>query len=346
VLLFVILAGLLSLLVSIWLDSPGLFGTLLTGPDGKSHAASFVGKLFEHFGVALLIAAFVGVMFESERYSKYFLQRLANTIVKNEYLAKFSASELEGLQKTLVETRFKLDHIDVEQGFYRYFNRLYQYIASPYREGTRATISIKYSHDGDKRVFDIEDSLSFICRKVGDCTKDELKWNAEKDEIIEMGAFKVTVSIPNDAFKAATFADAHPNLTREAVFDGTNQYEELEQYTAGHGYTLSLKKYSGIDRLHVKVQTSYSSSVDRGLSWTMSDPSQGILLTINHPVDLKIQVDKFGVNPDELTEEPKSGVYTLEYDSWLLPDSGFAFHFLRDEEDNDKRTKSIKPPTG
>jgi hypothetical protein len=337
VLLLLILAGFVCLLISISLESRGFISSLL-------EAASFFGKFLEHLGVALLIAAFVGLMLESEEYSKYFLRKVADTIVKSDYLAKLEKKEMESLQKSLVETYFKLDNIDVEQGFYRYFLQLYKYIDSPYREQTRGTVSIQYVPDSNRRIFKIEETISFTCRKVRDCIQKELKWNAEMDELKGMESFSVKVTVPSDIFNSETFKNTYPNLKeKEMVFDSKKENPDLVRYDKGHGYTLNLKKYGGIDGLRVYIETTYLSSVDRGLSWTMSDPSKGVSLIINYPNDLKIQVDKFGINPDELSEPGRQGAYRLEYHSWLLPDSGFAFHFLKAGE-GDKDDAGTTPP--
>jgi hypothetical protein len=326
---WLIVVGIGCLVVSIILDSPGILGTILNSPEQTVHVGSFIAKLFEHFGVAVLIAAVVGLVLESEEYGNYFLGKIANTVVKSDYLAKLSKDELAKLQKDLVQAYYKLENLDAEQGFYKYFRRLYEYIASPYREETRGRVRIEYLPD--KRFFKIEEVISYTCRKVGGCIQDELKWVAEEDEIKEIDSFAATVTIPIDVFKSEDFERTYPNLKdRETIFDSKKNPEQLKKYS-GHGFTLSLKQFSGIDGLRVNVAITYSSPVDRGLSWTMSNPSKKVSLDMKYPDDLRIHVDRFGVNPDELSESHKTGIYTFEYDSWLLPDSGFAFHFLKNE---------------
>src|SRR5262249_51175103 len=162
--------------------------------------------------------------------------------------------------KSLVESYFKLDNIDVEQGFYRYFLNLYEYIAIPYREHARETITIQYQEGSDKTIFKIEDSISYTCRKVRDCIQNELKWNAEKDELKGMDSFRVKVTIPSDTFKSEIFRNNNPHLTeKESVFDCKKidpeaKDPEFAPYYKGHGYTLNLKKYAGIDGLRIHVE--------------------------------------------------------------------------------------------
>ncbi|MFY9557932.1 MAG: hypothetical protein WAV47_24760, partial [Blastocatellia bacterium] len=158
---WLIVIGLVFLGVSIALDSPGIFGTILSGHDQAVHASSFIAKLFEHFGVAILIAALVGLVLESEEYGNYFLGKIASTVVKRDYLAKLSKEELEKLQKDLLQAYYKLENLDTEQGFYRHFRRLYEYIASPYREETRGRVRIEYDDPGKKTFFKIEEAITY-----------------------------------------------------------------------------------------------------------------------------------------------------------------------------------------
>ncbi len=96
----------------------------------------------------------------------------------------------------------------------------------------------------------------------------------------------------------------------------------------GIGFALPLSDYEGVDDLHVKTHISYTMPTNMPFTWTMSHPTKGITGFIVYPKDQELIANLFIVNEDQMNMEDKPGVFTLEHDSWLVPDTGFAFQLI------------------
>src|SRR5262249_54060628 len=106
-----------------------------------------------------------------------------------------------------------LRDIDLETGYYRQFQKLFDDIGRPYRENTTDHMSIRFLEQNgvvDERYFVITDELSYTCRKVGGSIPEEVKWIPDKGE--EIKSFEVTVRIPLEVFESEAFKREHAGL--------------------------------------------------------------------------------------------------------------------------------------
>ena len=51
--------------------------------------------------------------------------------------------------------------------------------------------------------------------------------------------------------------------------------------------------------------------------------------TITYPSDLRLVANFFGMDADEAEVRKNLGSCQVSYDSWLMPDTGFAFQLIR-----------------
>jgi hypothetical protein len=60
----------------------------------------------------------------------------------------------------------------------------------------------------------------------------------------------------------------------------------------------------------------------------MAYPTRGLHLSVKYPEDLNIHLTVFGIDDNDAEKVPdRRGLSMLRYNSWLLPNTGFAFNF-------------------
>lgn len=319
--------------------------TLLMEDAGKGNASVALGlKLMEHMDIALITIGIVGIIVDFPDWQKYFQARVAETIIHRNYLNTLSKPQLIDLQTDTLKAFFGLDDIDRAGSLLEFFHaKMNSYIGSPYRENVNATLSIV--PDGKALTYAVDDIVSYTCRKVGDYIQDEVRWLADKDEIDKLDDFKVQIRVPQNFFQSPEFKTRYPSISMaETIFDmkDTSQ-QRLISAKDGHGYTLALSEFKEIDGLYVKISVRYTVPEGRMITWKMTHPSRNVAGVVRFPSDFKNHVEVFGFNREELNEEHRTGLYTFNYSSWLLPNSGFAFDFRGPDKVGQKSGKPLVP---
>jgi hypothetical protein len=321
-------------------------------------------KLTAEGSLALVSIGAIALLLELPHLSTYFQSKVAKTMREKEYLKTLKDDELETLQEDTLKALWELEELGGEDGLFNYSkSKVTSFVNKPHRENILALLSIKCTPDGS--AYEVEETISYTCRAVKKCIQDALKWTTEKDEIRELQKFKFRLEIPTDLFNDPRFAEAHPLLRRRVEeFDkdeppkaaktenivrkvirtiwpntlekhAENQRPaELKKYEDGEGYTLSLDAYKNIDKLDVRLYLKYVAPVGRSFTWQMTHPSKNVTVIIIFPQQLFLYLDTFGVSSDHLhrdRELDKDSPQILRYNSWLLPESGFVFHFIRRE---------------
>jgi hypothetical protein len=189
-----------------------------------------------------------------------------------------------------------------------------------------------------------------------------ISWTTEKGEIRKLERFRIRLEVPAEIFEDADFKKAHPTIRRAVeVFDKddppkavetmgrkivhaiwlpnikgnseeTSQPSELKKYENGDGYSLSLAAYEDVDKLDVKFYVKYLAPIGRSFTWQMTHPSRNITGLVTFPPELSFHLETFGVSLDHLRKDRDPALDSpqpFRYSSWLLPDSGFVFHFFR-----------------
>jgi hypothetical protein len=318
-------------------------------------------KLTGEGSLAFLSIGAIALLLELPHLSKYFQTKVANTIRGKEYLKTLKPLELEALQADALKALWELEDIGGEDSLYNFAKtKVTGCVAQPYRQNILGRFSIKSTPD--RNAYEVEETISYTCRSIRDCIQDELKWATEPDEILRLDNFRITLEIPNELFKDAVFLEANPVLRNQVEdFDKDEKSEkrnsdsviktiisaiwpssskrqkekkkpaELVEYGKGEGYTLSLKAYQHVDKLDVRLYLRYVAPVGRSFTWQMTHPSKNITGVIVFPPELSFYLETFGVSSDELRWDRKSSTdspQVFKYNSWLLPDSGFVFHFI------------------
>src|SRR2546429_652112 len=78
-----------------------------------------------------------------------------------------SKEELVQLQTQTLKAFFEVEELDREGSLLRYFHRRVQSdIAKPYRQGILTII--KYEMSADPMLFDVDETITYTCKKVGE----------------------------------------------------------------------------------------------------------------------------------------------------------------------------------
>jgi hypothetical protein len=318
-------------------------------------------KILDHLGLAFISLGTIGVFLESRDWSDYFQRKIAKTITQKDYLKTLGKEELVTLQGNTLKAYFELDDVDREGSLLDYCQKqIHGFLGEPYREDTTAFYQV--NHLRGENAYLIEETISYTCRAIKNCIQDEVRWTTEAGEIIKLNEFTIRLEIPENIFKAHGFTDKHPQLKeRVVVFDMKDVSEEekkvtgmfrklsallsgdkkgeepprLESYEGegGTGYILKLKAYQDIDKLRISIKIQYTAPFGRSLTWSMTHPSKKVTGIICFPPNTTFSLDTFGVKPTDLHRERRALSFTLKYDSWLLPRSGFTFHLVGQPED-------------
>jgi hypothetical protein len=288
-------------------------------------------KLLDEIGIALFLLGAVVIMLEFPDWKNYFQQQIVNIIVEQAYLKKMSSEDLIRLQTNALIAFFKTPDIDRNESFLHFFqSRIHKYIGDPYREDVRELISLTYVTGRTDQV-QVEETMSYRCRKVGDRIQDEVKWVEQgltQMRQMELGTHDLEILVPPEAF-TEEFKRAHPNVTKaRTVFKSADTPPTLSSPTAGKGFLYSLKDYEGLDGLHIKTHVKYTMPTNMPFTWTMANPTKGITGTIAYPADLELVTNMFGVTEEDVNRVDKTGVCQIDYDSWLLTDTGFSFQLI------------------
>lgn len=318
--LVLVLLGLLVIFVDLWIDERSTV---------HAHYELLGLKLVDEVGIALLVLGSVAILLEFRDWTDYFQKRIERIIVEQDYLKKMDNAQLIALQTNTLKAFFRTNDIDHKDSFLHFFHsRIHGYIGSPYREDVRDLINISYSAGGKDRL-EVEETISYRCRKVGDKIQDQVKWletGAAQVKQMQLLDHDVEIQVPHETFPK--FKEHHPNIEQRSIFKNTDNPNRLQLRSPGIGFELSLQEYEGVDDLHVKAHIHYTVPTNLPFIWTMSHPTKGITGTITYPVDQDLITNVFGMTEDQVNRVDKPGLYQVDYDSWLLPDTGFSFHLI------------------
>src|SRR6266404_1238654 len=333
--------------------------------------ARFISKTLAEIGLALFSIGGIDLLLEVRFMSDYFQKKIAQTMTQEEYLKKLTMEELERVQADSLKAYWKLEDIDREGTLYDYCkNQVQGFIAKPYRENVKGTYTIE---SVNSETHEVEEILSYACRAIKKRIQPEIKWSTRKGEIGEVKNFSIRLEIPNDIWDEPEFRHSHPKILEPVIAFDTHDITaegecldsafqqfwkefknkrpeiwkeplntkppKLTKTDDGENvvYKLSQNSYEDVDNLRVSLFIKYTVPTGRSLTWQMSHPSKNVSGVINFPKCQNFYLETFGLSKQYLHERDKlsgDSPQTFEYNSWLLPESGFVFHLLPRRDGN------------
>ena len=315
-------------------------------------------QLLGHIGVATLVLGIVGIAVEFKNWTEYFEERLAFTIRKKEFLKTLKKEELMALLEDVFLSYYKVENFDSDS-FLDFFNtKIQDYIGSAFCENVSRTMTlVKPQTDG----WLVKVHFSYRCRKCRkvageDSTiQKDVTWQiAETDIVGKPKVLSVTLKIPTNRQKGFIPPQGFPACKNGKIFltkeDLERIREERKERLKKIGmpeeavdddpnsfcFSLSLESFSDMDGLEVEQQVEYVIPIGRFAAWVLVNPAKGVRAVFNYPDDeFDLLVESFGMDPNNknVVLPPQPGLYSVTYDSWLLPECGLAYSFMPKKRD-------------
>jgi hypothetical protein len=278
-------------------------------PAARSFARASLDLL--QFGATTLMSlGLVGMILDMKGWKEYFENGLINIMLRPDYLKTQSKEKLTEYQIEVFKKYYKREDIDQEGRFLRYcLGHIHKFITEPYREEIRENLLIEQESPDRLRV---SETLRYVCRSGEGGIQEKLAWGAN-EETLKLESLRFEVHPP----------PGHPWNLKKTEWE----VSDLEVSQEGNlpVYWLSLEPFRQVDNLRVKIQASYFVDPKRFSTWRMIVPSRDVEVTIRYPEELRLQFIPFLLDskPDHQKDDP--GFYHTEFDSWIMPWSGFAW---------------------
>jgi hypothetical protein len=331
-----IVAGIVTIVAVVCFERRYLPPEPVTGQSILYSLLPYSTKFLDHLGIAFLSLGVIGVILEIPHLHDYFYGLFVDALTDPRYVQERKKDNNEWIKRQQTKLMAGLFGRDIKMAdlfakdiekpgsfFNYYFDRIQRFIGEPYRDETTGITRIAY--DQNHANFIVTEEISFNCRKLGEEIQKKTSWTAERDELIDMLAFKISVTPPASL---NADRDLKPE-TYEWDFDNPPTDSPLVPVTPSWGFEMPLEKYRGIDGLTVKTEVTYVVALDRAFSWWMPYISKGLKCEIKYPNDLTIFVDRFILDDSIMPDTSTPGECKFTYTDWLLPRNGLAFHFRK-----------------
>ncbi|WP_343725635.1 hypothetical protein [Herbaspirillum huttiense] len=274
----------------------------------------------------LLSLAVIGVILQLKDTKEYFASTLSDLIMRESYVEKLNRSQLEKLQKTILERYFEnSSDFNRENSFYKFFSKnLQSYIGSPYRENYRNTISIEETVPRSAGCV-VTDELNYQLRAMGKDIQKLIVWKAARDEIQTLKTFSVWIDNvqifswpPDQEQDSASENIAHDFSSNPQ--DGIELTIDLEKMSQ----TRKDIKDVYVDGAHVRISTRYLATNYKSITAKLLFPTKGFLVNVFHPSNMRCKVEPYGFDSQANTceyNQTKQG-FAFSYQDWVLPYSG------------------------
>lgn len=282
--------------------------TVVRPADGSLGKASL--DLLQFGATTLLSLGLVSMILDMKSWKEYFENGLINIMLRPDYLKTQSKEKLTEYQIEVFKKYYEREDIDQEGRFLRYcLGHIHKFITEPYREEIRENLLIEQESSDRMRV---SETLRYICRTGEGGIQERLAWGAN-EETLQLESLRFELHPP----------PGYPGTFRKLAWDKG----ELETSLEGNlpVYWLDLGPFRQVDKLRVKIQATYFVDARRFSTWRMIVPSRDVEVTIRYPEELRLQFIPFLLDskPDHQKDDP--GFYLTEFDSWIMPWSGFAW---------------------
>jgi hypothetical protein len=303
--------GIICILVGFLLIITECYIHVTCKPEKDLYIAAL--SFLETIGIALAAFGLFSIIIDSGSWREYFASRLRDIVIEQNYLDGLDVDTLKSIQTKVLKAFFHDSTIDKEGSFLNYFHlNLHRYISEPYRED--ATKIIVMREVGGS--IEIQDTISYTCRKAGGEIQKTVNWAIDPGEFLAVKKLKIEVQYPF----------WHPLKTQSKTLlnsDGSDvDLTELR-------YSQQLNDYRDIDGLVVKMESTYMVDLERFQYWQMAHPTKNFHMSVSFPKEFSIQLKPLVLHPEFVETVIADGYAMVKYDTWMLPQSGVAFRFIK-----------------
>jgi hypothetical protein len=351
--IIIMLIGLALLLTAIVLEQKLPIRELISGhASSESHLqfwATLGLQLMSHLGIAALILGAVGITVDFKHWTEYFEKRLASTIREKEFLKTLKEHELDALLRDVFLSRFKVEQFEANSFLNFFTTKIQKYIGSSFRENVNRTMTIGREDGG---YCPVTLDVHYKCRRIAgesSTIQETVVFEIDEADIQETPkVYKVTLTIPHDRREGFSNPLGFPPCKDGKIVVTKEDFKKDEENNKckvkvpdGEGkkysFQVSLLDFGNMDGLHIHQHAEYFIPAGKFNFWAMAYPSKGVQVVFMYPDDeFEIKVETSGMDPSD-TQPPNKppGLYTLNYDSWVLPECGVAYGFFKKSEAGD-----------
>ena len=153
------------------------------------------------------------------------------------------------------------------------------------------------------------DRVLYTCRAAGGQIQDTVNWEPDPSEFEAVTEIKISVQFPAH----------HPRR---------GEWVQLQRFDNSAGLPpetfpirCSLADYFEVDELRVKIEARYSIRPDG----FQAHPTRNFDFFVNFPAGFKVQVKPLVLHPELCYTAIENTFARVQYDSWMLPQSGVAW---------------------
>ena len=313
--------------------------------------AQFIG----HLGIAFLLLGVVTIILEFRNWRAYFEDRLQNIILKKDFLRGLGTDQQKVLLKEVLLAIYKVDNLDRESFLDFFTKKIQDFIGAPFRENTTMIITLDRRDTDGALIAEVDQT--YTCKKIpaeGAVLQKNIKYFVDRTDLSEdIQQYKIILRLPEETPKTFSVPDIFEPFRKDAnriVLDSAilratesdstkaaklvkvqETFKKLVTTNPdGYGFKLSLQPFQTLECLDVQVSVTLCLKPERFLGWEMTHLSQGLRTIIHYPKDkFEILLEDFGMDEKRLAIIDDPGRYSLNYDSWLLPTTGFAFRLMK-----------------
>ena len=316
-----------SILIAIFGIFLVLIKLLCVSTSAKDNITDIIWALIELIGLTIFTSSLFTLLMQTKDWTKYFEERLTKIVMNQNYLDNLNSDELQKLQVKTIKAFYKNDKLDKEGSFLNYFQEnLANFIKEPYRDSVKSEICIEKVEDDGIWVYD---HLTYRCRMVGDKIQDSVKWLTDKGEYTDF--LGLDIKIKDNSNTVTSLIKVEKDKSQFIIEKYKVEQPEKCKLDSlfGRYFELSLDDFNE-DNLLVDIESRYKVNKGNFTTWVMAHPTRGIYFTIKYPEQLTIHFQTMLLHREAIQINSQKGFFSMQYDEWLLPNSGIVYSFSCD----------------
>jgi hypothetical protein len=192
-----------------------------------------------------------------------------------------------------------------------YQDQLQEFISAPYREGVSAHIDIRAKGD----EWEVTDNVDFTCCKNAGVMQKTVSWIPDASQVLLRA--KITAHLPSEEADILLYE-----------YDSASAMDASKVNDLIRG--VSLERFHHHDRVRLTLEMTYNLRHFRVISWWMIYPTHRFSINLQAESH-KIDAELFMPRRNEVKKIGGRNNMQLNYDGWLLPNTGLVVRFLPDE---------------
>lgn len=286
--------------------------------QAHSFSSEVIIGFISHIGIGLLVIGTIGIIFDTNHWTTYFKNRLAEIVTEKEYLQKYTLEQLLSLQTDVLKAYFRNDDIGGSDGFLKYYQtNIQSIISSPFRTDVEINMIVRYHDIPSNLYLSIYEELRWVCKSNNGVIQKSITWIPAENEFDTLTIN--SVKLEHESFPVSN------NGRREIIILYANFLPEWKKPN-DWGFEMTIEQYANLDNLAITINVNYVIPKYRFVAWKMAYISKDVSLTVSYPPELTITTETYCMgNIFFEIRNPGTGFYKWESKGWVLPNQGVSF---------------------